>query len=207
MTPEQLKDLGYPSNIIDLITETEGVDLIEENNDYYIIHDNYNEEDRVLQINKSPSFKKNYFEFFDNEIDKELIYNFAKTLPSILFMNLMKVYFVEKEEDLLGEIDEKSPNHTFHFSTKNEPIGMAVYRDSVAIVNLRGLKKIAKEEAEDDIRVLGYTKGWEFHFMEGLYQTLSHELFHLTQFNPLIEELIPVGEVAAEEFCRNYSED
>lgn len=204
VTPQELKDLGYPSNIDELIRECEGVSLIEETEEYYLIHDDYNEEDKVLQINKMSGFNEHYFEFFSNEIDKQAIYDFAKTLPSLLFMNLKKVYFVEQEEDLEG-LEEESPNHTFSFDDTREPIGMAIYRDSTAFINLRKLKELAKEEAEEDQKLLGYTKGEKHILMNAIFTTLAHELFHLMQFNPLIEEIIPDGEEPAEEFCRHYA--
>ncbi|MCA1064842.1 hypothetical protein QTG56_24860 (plasmid) [Rossellomorea sp. AcN35-11] len=204
MKPEQLRDIGYPSNITELIGKDESIQLIEETVDQYIIHDTYNEEDRVLHINKEPGLRDEQFCFFNNEIDKDAILSFAKTLPDILYMNLNKVYFVEKEQDLLGEVDEESPNHTFFFSGKEDPLGMSVYRDSIAFVNLNQARATAREEEKDDLLVLGYSKGEEAYFMDIVLQTLAHELFHLTQFNPLIEELIPEGEEAAETFCRHY---
>lgn len=203
MTPQELEALGYPSNIMELIQLCEGVTLIEETTDYYTIHDQYDETDRVLQINKNPRFNENYFEFFDNDIDQNAVYDFAKRLPALLWMHLKKVYFIEKEEDLV-ELDEESPNHTFFFDDERKPLGMAVYCDSVAIINLKQLKAVAKEEAEEDLRLLGYTDGEDAYFMKGVFTTLAHELFHLVQFNPLIEEIIPEGEDPAESFCRHY---
>jgi hypothetical protein len=204
MKPNKLKELGYPSNIRELIEKADGVELIEETKDQYIIHDTYNDEDRVLHVNKEPGYRVDFFQFFNNDIDSAAVIKFAKSLPEILFMNLNKVYFVEKDDDLEGEVDEISPNHTFHLLGRNEPVGLAVYRDSVAFINLKKLKKAAREEKDEDIRTLGYTKGEEAYLLDGIFQTLAHELFHLAQFNPLIEELIPYGEEAAEEFCRYY---
>jgi len=205
MSPSELVALGYPGNIDQLIKECDGVELIEENDHYYLIHDDYNEDDRVLHINKEPGFKEEYFQFFNNEVNKEAIFSFAKTLPPLLFMNLRKVFFVEKEADLTGEVEEESPNHTFSFSDDRKTIGMAVYRDSIAFVNLAELKNLAEDEEKDDIEILRYSKGCEQIFIDAVCQTLAHELFHLLQFNPLIEELIPAGEEPAEEFCRYYS--
>lgn len=203
MNPNELEALGYPRNITELIEECEGVELLEETTDYYLIYDDYAEADRVLHINKESDFKEDYFEFFENDVDRKSIYDFAKSLPSLLFMNLKKVYFVEQEEDLIG-LDEESPNHTFSFSDQRKPVGMAIYRDSVAFINLRHLKECAKEEVAEDLRLLGYSEGEHAYILRGICSTLAHELFHLMQFNPLIEGYIPEGEAPAEDFCRHY---
>ena len=205
MNVVEMKNLGYPSNIEEMIQNTEGVDLMEDHPSYYLINDTYNDSDRVLQINKNADFIKTYFEFFNNDVNKEELYEFAKKLPPILFMNLKKIYFVEKEEDLQGELDENCPNHTFYFDDPRNPVGMAVHDDSVAIINLRTLKELASEEAIENKRVFGHTSGSDNILFNALCETIAHELFHLAQFNPLIEELIPEGEEPAEEFCRFYS--
>lgn len=204
MKPQELQELGYPSNIREMIEETEGVELIDEQMEHYLIHDTYDDADRLLQINKGSQFKESYFEFFSNEVNRTRLYEFARTLPPLLLMNLKKVYFVEQESDLIGEVDENSPNHTFHFDDTRKPLGMAIYNDSVAFVNLRQLKETAKEESEEDKRVLGYTNGFENYLHKAITETLAHELFHLAQFNPLIEEIMPFGEEPTEEFCRHY---
>ena len=90
MKPTTLKELGYPSNILELIENCEGVSLIEQTDDYYVVLDDYSDVDRVLQINKEAGFKEHYFAFFNNEVNQQEIYAFAKNLPSLLFMNLNK---------------------------------------------------------------------------------------------------------------------
>lgn len=203
MTPKEVEALGYPSNIQELIETSEGVSLIDETEHYYVIYDEYDDVDRELQINKEPEVKEDYFEFFSNDMDKEAVLAFARTLPPLLFMNLKKVFFLEKDEDLVL-MDEESPNHTFSFDDARQPLGMAVYCDSVACINLRLMKALAKEEQVEDEKTFGYAQSEKEIILEIIKSTLAHELFHLMQFNPLIEEYIPEGEEPTERFCRHY---
>lgn len=201
---DKLMALGYPSNIKELIEEAEGVSLEEETDTHYVIWDDYEDNDRFLQINKNPEVREGYFEFFNNqEVNKEDILKFANSLPPILFMHLKKVYFVKEDSDV-EVLNEESPNHTFSFGNT---LGMTVYNDSTAIINIRKSLELAKEEEQDDKEVLGYTNGWKSIFIDIIYQTLVHELFHLTQFNPLIEEHIEAGEEVAEEYCREFCDN
>lgn len=202
MNKNTLFEFRYPSNIVELINNSEGVELINETDGFYEIYDGYGHNDRVLQINKSNLLiDETFIELFHyKEIKKEQVLLFLHQLPPVLLMHLKKIIFTNLTEKELLALEELSPNHTMDINP--DSIGMAVYNDSTVLIHLENHKKAAIEIESEDISVLGYSIGWERHFLDGIYQTIAHELFHLAQFNPLIDAYIPEGEEVAENFCR-----
>lgn len=195
---KEIKNIEYPENIHILIAKAEGVSISEENNDFIIIWDNYEDNDRFIQINKTYDVKESLFNFFNSQLDKQKIIEFCKSLPPILFMHLSKIYFVNQEEDIIV-VDDESENNTFIFGRN---LGMAVYNDSTIIIDVPKHLEAAQEDFQANMNDLGYSDVLDDIFYRAIYQTIAHELFHLAQFNPLIEDLITDGEDAAEEFCR-----
>lgn len=199
---KELLNMAYPTNIVAMIEETDGVDLFEDAEDTIIVYDHYEENDRFITINKKPVIRPEQVETFGSSgIEKEQVIEYLQTLPEILLMHFKKLYVVSNEEDIDHLYDEdESPNHTFSFDQK--AVGMAVFNDSTVILNAQLLKSLAIEESRADWDALGYCDDPTVYFQRGWQQTLAHEMFHLAQFNPLIEEVVPQGEEVAEEFCR-----
>lgn len=201
MTNEFLS-MVYPTNIREMIEETEGVDLFEDGKDTIIVYDHYDGNDRFITINKKPVIRPEQVETFGSEaIEKEEVIRYLQSLPEILLMHFKKLYIVSNEDDVDFLYDEdESPNHTF--SLDHRAVGMAVFNDSTVILNAQLLKSLAIEESKEDWKALGYSDDPTVYFQRGWQQTLAHEMYHLAQFNPLLEEVVPQGEEAAEEFCR-----
>lgn len=174
------------------IENTEGLELIEETDSYYEVHDTFNGTERYVRFNKEDYLvNQDMIQSYGHNIDKYRVLEFLQTMPKILLMNLRKVHILSTYEDL-ESFNEATGIYSYDIWNKS----LYDWESGNVVLSI-----IPHESQIDNMYDLDGDFLDEENVMVSIWISITKELFHTLQSNPIFDGQIEQGEEIVEEYC------
>ena len=181
------------------IENTSGLELLDDKSTYLKVADTLDNNQRMIRFNKeSLIVNEDLIESFGEDISKYRLVECLQMLPKILLMNLKNIYIVSTPEHL-AQVEDITNVYTFDLYNK----GMYVWETGDIIISLIAHEEEAETNSNEELDNEGQTD-YDENLRVLVWRTLSRELFHSLQSNPLFESDLEQGEEVVEDFCELF---